>query len=151
MTKSILLLRNGFLYAFVAVLLMTSSSCTKTVVQQINVPTQSITYNFTVNSKDWAFLPATSSFPAVWDYSVHVSDLTNDILNNYTVLVYYTQSNTQTLLPFTLEGVDYYYSTSPGLLDVQVAAKGTYQNFDPSTPNVGQNLPVYLKVVIIPQ
>jgi|GEM_PF-6801910 hypothetical protein len=147
MTRSISFMRNAFLYASVALVLMTASSCTKTVVQ----PTQSIYYSYTVNSGGWTFLPATSSFPAVWDYHVSVPGLTANILNYYAVLVYYTQSNTQTLLPFTLEGIDYYYSTSPGSLDVQVAASGTYQNFDPSTPGAGQNDPVYLKVIVIPQ
>jgi hypothetical protein len=147
MTRSISIMRNSFLYASVALVLITTSSCTKNTV----AAPQSITYNFTVNSGNWTFLPATSSFPAVWDYNVQVPDITANVLNYYTVLVYYTQNNTQTLLPFTLEGIDYYYSTSPGLLDVQVAASGTYQNFDPSTPGAGQNSPVYLKVVIIPQ
>lgn len=81
-------------------------------------------------------------------------------------MVYYSQSYipggsyTQTLMPFSLEPVDYYYQTGInsngfGYVNLQVSAVGAYANVDPSTyvtsGNTNVNNPVSLKIVIIPQ
>ncbi|HMG81952.1 MAG TPA: hypothetical protein VK559_02870 [Ferruginibacter sp.] len=152
MLKLIFTMRKSILYILIGVLMMVFTACTKTVV----VPTQSENYNFEIDSSDWTYIPATGASGPVWDFNVSTPAITSDVLNFYAVMVYWTQDQAQTLMPFTLSGVDYDYITAQdsngvGYLDVEVPAVGNYASLDPSTPSLGTNDPVFIKVVIIPQ
>jgi hypothetical protein len=148
--RSIAAIRTAFICASIAVLCLTLTSCTK------NIPTQSISYSFTATTGQWTYLPATAVLPAQWYYPMSIPAITADILNNYAVLVYWTQYNQQTQMPFTITGQDFSYqmgldNNNVGYVDVYVDATGDQAYpYDPSTPSAG-NYPVYLKVVIIPQ
>jgi len=106
------------------------------------------TYQFTAQSSDWF---ATSGSPGTWNYTAEIPALTQGIIDTGGVYVYWTQSDIQTLMPFTISGVDYMYITgfpAPGLpaaLQVQVTMAGAYATVSPS--NV---VPINFKVIIDP-
>jgi hypothetical protein len=135
-------LRNVFMGASIAIIALTFTSCTK------NVP-QSETYQYVATPSDWA--APTPSSPNTWEYFVNVPGITPYILNNKAVLVYWDQTSLETLMPFTVDGVDYSYVTGidnngNGYLQVDVSATGVFASTDPSTA-LGT---VGFKVVIIP-
>ena len=121
--RSIAFIRNTFIYISIAVIALSFTSCTK------DVPTQSLSYGFTASSGQWTYLPATTTSPAQWYYPMSVPAITADVLNNYAVLVYWTQYNQQRQLPFTIGGQDFSYqmgldNNNIGYVDVYVDATG---------------------------
>ena len=142
--KSIAFVRNACLYLSVITFFSVLTSCTKTAPAQ---PT-SETYLYTAQSSDWA-APTTSDY--TWEYFVYVPGIYSYILENKAILVYYqdlNQNSTETLMPFTLNTLDYTYvtgidNTNRGYLQVNVTATDAIH--DPSYIS-----PVGFKVVIIP-
>jgi hypothetical protein len=100
-------------------------------------------YDFAVSSSDW------SGGIGVWTYSGQLPTLTQGIIDTGSVYVYWTENETQTLMPFTVSGVDYMYYTSilsgTGTLEVTVTIAGPYTFSNPSALS-----PVTLKVIIDP-
>jgi hypothetical protein len=138
--RSIASVRNAFLFVSIAICATFLVSCTK------NVPA-SETYLYTATSSDWA-APVSGDY--TWQYSVYVPGIDSYVLNNKAILVYYqdlNQYSTETLMPFTLNGIDYTYVTGiddiGGYLKVNVTATDAVH--DPS-----YNSAVGFKVVIIP-
>lgn len=123
-------------------------SCTKDVPATVTQPS-SETYQYTAHSTDWL---APTGSDNTWEYYTNVSGIDAYILNNKAVLVYWDQSATETLMPFTYAGIDYTYITGldgngNGYLQVNVSATGIFASTDPSDA-LGN--PVGFKVVIIP-
>jgi len=107
-----------------------------------------VVYEFTPQSSNWY---AGSGSPGLWTYTAVLPALTQGIIDTGAVFVYWTQSNIQTLMPFTLSGVDYMYITGfpvPGLpasLQVQITESGAYATTNPTALS-----PVTFKVIIDP-
>jgi len=136
-------MRSACLLASIVLFSSVFVSCTK-------APLASETYSYVAHSSDWAAPTPTSS--NTWEYYTNVPGIDAYILNNKAVLVYWDQSATETLMPFTYTGVDYTYITGldshgNGYLQVDVSATGIFANTDPSDA-LGN--PVGFKVVIIP-
>jgi hypothetical protein len=107
-----------------------------------------MSYEFTVQSSEW--YPESGS-PGAWSYTASIGALTQGIIDTGGIYVYWTQNDIQTLMPFTLSGVDFMYITgfpSPGLpaaLQVTVTMAGAYATANPSSV-----YPVIFKVIIDP-
>jgi hypothetical protein len=145
--RSITFVRNACLYLSLVAFFSVFASCTKDTPATVQAPAQSETYLYTAHSSDWA-APTTSDY--TWEYFVYVSGIDSYILNSKAILVYYQDLNsnsTETLMPFTLNGLDYTYVTgvdgTGGYLKVNVTATDAIH--DPSYIS-----PVGFKVVIIP-
>jgi hypothetical protein len=100
-------------------------------------------YDFAVSPSDW------SAGVGVWIYNGQLPALTLGIIDTGSVYVYWTENETQTLMPFTVSGVDFMYYTSilsgTGTLEATVSIAGAYLFNNPSAVS-----PVTLKVIIDP-
>jgi len=111
--RSIASMRNAFLFVSIAICSSLFVSCTKNAPSTpANVPsTPSETYLYTAASSDWS-APITGDY--TWEYFVYVPGINAYTLGNKAILVYYqdlNQNSTETLMPFTLNGIDYTYVT----------------------------------------
>lgn len=101
------------------------------------------TYEFTALPTNWY------SSGATWTFSGKLPALTQGIIDTGSVNFYWTENETQTLMPFTLTGIDYMYYTSilsgSGSFEVTVTEAGPYAINNPSSLS-----PVTFKVIIDP-
>jgi hypothetical protein len=144
--KSISFMRATFLFVSIAAISSVFVSCTKET--PATVEQSSETYQYTAHSSDWTGPTSANT----WEYYTTVPGIDAYILNNKAVLVYWDQSQTETLMPFTYAGIDYTYITGldgngNGYLQVDVSATGIFSSTDPSDA-LGN--PVGFKVVVIP-